>query len=190
MPTRLHRYDIPGHTHFLTFSCYYRLAFFWHDAIKQIAIDGLRRIQLKFRICLVGYVIMPEHMHLLIYPHPKDEHSPVPISKLLHAFKKYVGYEGKKHLRRIGGDDGKLWSAALSRWLGANKPLWQTRGYDFNIDRHETLIEKLHYCHKNPVTRKLVADPADWPWSSYRFYEFGDRSVLSMDWDKSWPIRW
>ena len=50
--------------------------------------------------------------------------------------------------------------------------------------------QKLDYCHKNPLTRGLVDDPADWKWSSYRFYEFGDRSVLPMDWDGSWPIEW
>ena len=96
MPTRLHRYDIPGHTHFLTFSTYRRLTFFWHDSIKQIAIDGLRLLRSKFQICLVGYVIMPDHMHLLVYPHPRGEIVAIPISILLHALKKHVGYEGKK----------------------------------------------------------------------------------------------
>jgi len=133
---------------------------------------------------------MPEHMHLLIYPHPKGAHTPMPISILLHAFKKYVGYEGKKQLRKLAGAKRPLWSPALTQWLQKEKPFWQTRGYDFNIDRHDTLIEKLHYCHKNPFTRGLVADPADWPWSSYRYYEFGDTSLLRMDWDKSWPIQW
>jgi REP element-mobilizing transposase RayT len=64
VPTRLHRYDVPGHTHFWTFSTYRRLTFFWHDDIKHVALDGLRHLQSKFNICLVGYVIMPEHMHI------------------------------------------------------------------------------------------------------------------------------
>lgn len=96
MSTRLLRYDIPGHTHFWTFSTYRRLTFFWHDDIKQIAIDGLRHLQAHFKICLVGYVIKPEHMHVLIYPHPHGQTLPIPISKLLHAFKRRVGQEGKK----------------------------------------------------------------------------------------------
>ena len=64
------------------------------------------------------------------------------------------------------------------------------RGYDFNVERHKTLLEKIDYCHKNPVTRELVGHPQDWPWSSFRFYELDDRSTLSMDWDGSWPIVW
>ncbi len=62
--------------------------------------------------------------------------------------------------------------------------------YDFNLRTHKTLLEKLDYCHKNPLTRALVDRAEDWPWSSYRFYEFGDESVLKMDWDGSWPIIW
>lgn len=189
MPTRLRRYDIPGHTHFWTFSTYRRLTFFWHDAIKQIAIDGLRHLQTRFDVCMVGYVIMPEHMHVLIYPHPRRQPSPIPISTLLHAFKRKVGQEGKKLLKQFGVD-GQLWSEPIQTWLAADQPFFQTRGYDFNIETYDKLLEKLHYCHKNPVTRGLVADPAVWKWSSYRFYEFKDCSLLAMDWDKCWPILW
>lgn len=174
---------------FLTFSCYYRLGFFWHDDLKQIAIDGLRQLQTQFHVCLVGYVIMPEHMHMLVYPHRAGEHQPVSISILLHAFKRYVAHQGKKVLRQMASN-GALWSAPIVDWSRGKKPFWQTPGYDFNIDRHATLIEKLNYCHKNPWNRKLVERPGDWQWSSYRFYEFGDGSVLSMDWDKAWPIVW
>jgi putative transposase len=191
MPTRLKRYDLPGHTHFLTFSCYRRLTFFWHDAVKQIAIEGLRLLQSKFTVCLVGYVIMPEHMHIIVYPHARGCHEPVPISRLLHSFKRYVGQHGKQCLAKLRADRGKLWSAPLEDWAAtARLPFWTTRGYDFNIDRLETLIEKLHYCHKNPLTRGLVRRAEDWQWSSYRFYEFDDRSVLTMDWNRSWPIEW
>jgi putative transposase len=190
MPTRLHRYDVPGHTHFLTFSCYRRLGFFWHDSIKQIAVDGLKHLQVRFRICVVGYVIMPEHVHLLLYPHPRGELRPSPVSTLLHAYKRFVAVAGKKRLQALASEQVGLWSAPLSRWLAARQPFWQTRGYDFNVDRGETLLEKLNYCHKNPLTRRLVGRAEDWPWSSYRYYEWGDDAVLAMDWDKSWPIRW
>jgi len=190
MPTRLHRYNFPGHTHFLTFSTYRRLTFFWHDSIKRIAINGLQLLQSKFHICLVGYVIMPEHVHLLIYPHPRGDLTPIAISILLHAYKKHVGYEGKKQLKRLANSPHGLWSPALTQWLANKKPFWQTRGYDFNIDRHEILIEKLNYCQKNPLTRRLVTRAEDWVRSSYRFYEFDDGLSLKMDWDKSWPIRW
>jgi putative transposase len=190
MPTHLHRYDIPGHVHFLTFSTFRRLTFFWHDAIKQVAIDAMRLIQTQFSICVVGYVTMPEHIHLLVYPHSRGIFSPVPISSLLYTFKKHVGFHGKRKLKDLAEEKGALWSSAMEEWLKDRRPFWQTRGYDFNIDRFDTLVEKLNYCHKNPLTRGLVNDAADWRWSSYRYYEFGDESIIKLDWDKAWPIQW
>jgi putative transposase len=161
--------------------------------MKQIVIDSLRMLQVKFGVCMIGYVIMPDHVHLLIYPHRKDHDEPIAISSLLHAFKQYVGFHGKAHLRSYWKKHGCLWSQPLTDWATGDakeKPLWNTRGYDYNIDNEKMLIEKLNYCHKNPITRGLVEDPTEWPWSSYRFYETGDSTVLKMDWDGAWPIYW
>jgi len=69
MPSRLHRYDVPGHVHFWTVSCFRRLTFFWHDAMKTVVIEALRSLQEQFGVCLVGYVVMPEHVHFIVYPH-------------------------------------------------------------------------------------------------------------------------
>ena len=100
----------------------------------------------------------------------------------------------KESLRHYWREHGGLWSRPLSTWAtdsASRKPIWKPRAYDHNVYRDiETVIEKLNYCHDNPVRRGLVADPAAWRWSSYRFYEFGDRSVLAMDWDGRWPIEW
>jgi len=184
MPSRLRRYDEPGHTHYWTVSCYRRLTFFWHDAMKRVVVDGFRVLQQRFGVCLVAYVVMPEHLHLLVYPHANGEDSPVPISKLWHAFKKHVGFHGKQCLRNVWRRDGKLWSEPLNAWAHGNfdkQIIMNTRGYDFNIDRQKTLLEKIDYCHKNPITRGLVDRPEDWPWSSYRYYEQDDSSVLKMD---------
>jgi putative transposase len=193
MPSHLHRRDEPGHTHFWTVSCYQRLTFFWHDAMKQVAVEGLRVLQERHGICLIAYVIMPEHVHAIVYPHAKGNDTPVPISQMWHAFKQHVGFHGKRCLQKLSMRDGKLWSEPLNAWNRGDlekQIVMNTRGYDFNIDRQKTLIEKINYCHKNPITRGLVDIAEDWKWSSYRYYELGDASVLKMDWDGGWPIVW
>jgi hypothetical protein len=48
------------------------------------------------------------------------------------------------------------------------------------------MVAKLDYCHANPVARGLVNRPEDWMWSSYRFYENMDKTLLQMDWDGDW----
>lgn len=193
MPSRLRRYDVPGHIHFLTISCYRRLPFFDRDDMKRIVVDGLALLQDKFGVCLVGYVVMPEHVHILIHPHARGCDTPVAVSRQLNEFKQYVGYHGKRCLRETWRRDGRLWCDRLDRWARggfSKQAIWNTRGYDFNIDRRDTLIEKLDYCHKNPITRGLVENAEDWRWSSYRFYELDDCSVLAMDWDGRWPVVW
>ena len=193
MPSRLRRYDVPGHTHFWSISCFRRLGFFHDDGMKQVVVDGLRLLQTEFGVCLVGYVVMPEHVHMMVYPHPKGHDEPVPISPLLAAFKKHVGFYGKERLREVWRRQGRLWSSPLNHWAAGDfgeRVIWNVRGYDFNIHEERALRTKLDYCHKNPVTRGLVKRPEDWPWSSFRFYDSGDASVLAMDWDGRWPIIW
>jgi len=41
--------------------------------------------------------------------------------------------------------------------------------------------EKLEYMHRNPITRKLVKRPNDWPWSSWSFYAGGEAGTLPID---------
>src|SRR5216684_1378596 len=55
------------------------------------------------------------------------------------------------------------------------------RFYDFNVWSEKKLKEKLDYMHRNPVTRKLVDHPKDWPWSSWSFYENGEAGLVPID---------
>lgn len=193
MPSQLRRHDEPGHTHFWTISCYRRLQFFHDDGVKRVVIEALRTLQTDFGVCLVAYVVMPEHVHVLLYPHARGNDVPIPIGNVLQVFKQYVGRHGKQRLRDVWRRRQRLWSEPLNRWArGAfdKQEVMNTRGYDRNIFTERELREKLNYCHKNPFTRGLVTDPADWKWSSYRYYELGDRSVLPMNWDGCWPIEW
>lgn len=68
MPSRLRRVDEPGHTHFWTISCYRRLQFFHDDGMKRVAVAALWRLRQRFGVCLLAYVVMPEHLHVLLYP--------------------------------------------------------------------------------------------------------------------------
>jgi putative transposase len=58
---------------------------------------------------------------------------------------------------------------------------WHRRSYDFNVWSSKKRIEKLEYMHRNPVTRKLVEHPKDWPWSSWSFYGRGEAGLIPID---------
>ena len=143
MPLGLKRYQHEGDDHFITFSCYRREPYFTTTASKDIFLDSLELTRKRYNFEVLGYVVMPEHVHLLV-SEPLDYETP--LSKALQSLK-----------------------LSVSKRL-APKPLWQARYYDFNVFTHNKRVEKLKYMHRNPVTRGLVEKPEDWRWSSYRHY--------------------
>src|SRR6266446_855141 len=125
------------------------------------------------RILGGGYVLMPEHVHLLISEPRKGTPSKV-VQVLKHRTSRAL--RGRK--RR--GSQAQL-SLKFPNQAGELRRFWQKRFYDFNVWSVEKKKEKLNYMHANPVQRKLVRHPKDWPWSSWSFYGNGDRGLLTID---------
>ncbi len=138
---------------------------------------------------------MPEHFHLLMSEPAIGNPSVVmqilkqTVShQILQALRTGVGLGlGAPSSRREGGTlvvdaSARMLLQKLERPGEPRKcQFWARRLYDFNVWKEEKKIEKLRYMHDNPVIRELVKHPADWPWSSYRFYAFGDTRMLAMD---------
>ena len=154
MPSRLKRYQDQGHYHFLTFSCYHRLPYLNNDHSRTTFLNILETLRQRHQFFLFGYVLMPEHVHLLL-TEPKTQS----LGTTLSVFKR----ETSKHLK------------------GDRPQFWQTRYYDFNVLTHAKLAEKLPYIHRNPVKRGLVEKPEDWPWSSYRHWSTGDPGPVEIE---------
>ncbi len=174
MPKGLKRYYGQGHLHFLTWSCYRRLPLLGSLRARNTFVKILGEVRDRFQFALVGYVVMPEHIHLLISEPAKGTPSTV-----LQVLKQRVS-------RRLRGKSRRRGSAAQLplRFAAAEDSLpqfWQRRFHDFNVWNEKKKIEKLNYMHGNPVKRKLVENPKDWPWSSYAFYAKGERGLLRID---------
>ena len=102
---------------------------------------------------LFAWVIMPEHVHLLVRPSPPE----ITVPRILMGIKRPVATEILANQRACGAD--------------SQARFWQPGGgYDRNIFSNEELIEKINYIHQNPVRRGLVDRPEDWVWSSARAY--------------------
>jgi len=153
MPSGLKRFQREGDDHFVTFSCYRREPYLASAASKDIFLDSLELARKRHNFEVLGYVVMPEHVHLLI---SEPLEYPVPLSKALQSLKLSV-------------------SKRLSQ-----RPFWQTRYYDFNVFTHNKRVEKLKYMHRNPITRGLVEKPEDWPWSTYRHYKSGEPTPVQI----------
>jgi putative transposase len=174
MPKGLRRRYGPGRLHFITCSCYRRLPLFASARAKNLFAKILGEVRDRYGFALAGYVVMPEHVHLLIREPAKRTSSSV-----MQVLKQRVS----RHLRR------KPRKKVPSQQLGLPFPdahdflpqFWQPRFYDFNVWSQTKFVEKLQSMHMNPVKRKLVAHPRDWPWSSFSFYARKESGLVRID---------
>ena len=138
---------------------------------EDLVVRTLREVRDKYGFALVGYVIMPQHVHLLI-----SESAAVPPAKIVQVFKQRVSrrIRGKKRSRK------NQLSLRFPEPPANLRRFWQRRYYDFNVYSRKKLWEKLHYMHANPLEERLVQHPRDWPWSSWSNYALGE-GILRID---------
>jgi putative transposase len=158
--------------HFVTFSCYQQRPYLASPSARNRFVDILDEVRSRHGFSLLGYVLMPEHVHLLM---SEPEHGDP--SKVLQVVKQKVSAS----LRTKRPSSGIQMQFALASSSVAAPAFWQRRFYDFNVRSENKFKEKLHYMHRNPVDRKLVQHPQDWPWSSWSFYVKGKQGLLRID---------
>jgi putative transposase len=152
MTAGLKRYQQSGEMHFLTFSCWRRLPYLRTPQARDLFESALERIRQKYQFAVIGYVVMPEHVRLLL-----NEPKRSSLDQAIKALKLSIT------LRR------------------RERPFWQARYYDFNVFTEKKRVEKLRYMHRNPVVRGLVEKPEDWQWSSFRHYATGVEGTLKVE---------
>ena len=172
MPKNLKRYYGLGHLHFITFSCHRRMALLGTVPARNVFVRALDEVRRKYDFALAGYVVMPEHVHLLV-GEPKSTNP----STVIHSLKLRVS----KRMRRRGRPKTSASQRSFAFHGGARPRFWQPRFYDFNVWSARKRREKLEYMHRNPVTRELVKDPKDWVWSSYSSYSGKGTPLLDID---------
>jgi putative transposase len=165
---RRRAYNIPGHAHELTFSTYRRYPFLRAERCCQWLADAIAASRDKQAFWVWAYVFMPDHVHLLLYPH-----TPVyDIGRILESIKRPIGIRAIAYLE----ERQSFWLARLTRRRGTRteRLFWQSGGgYDRNITSPRTLLAAIDYIHLNPVRKELVGQAADWQWSSARHYQGG-----------------
>jgi len=170
MTKNLHRYWGGGDLHFITCSCYRRQPLLGSAQRRDLFLTVLEQVRQRYQFVVLGYVVMPEHFHLLI----SEPQSSTP-STVMQAFKLGFARRVLAELRRLPRlENRETWGTPGSRSEHTPTHIWQPRFYDFNVWSEQKRIEKLRYMHRNPVKRGLVASPELWPWSSFRAYAFGE----------------
>jgi putative transposase len=132
MPKGLIRYQQCGVFHFINFSCFHRFPNLGTAAARDLFERSLEAMRIRYEFVVCGYVVMPDHVHLLV-----SEPKKAILSKAIQALKLSVSVQSRE------------------------RPFWQPRYYDFNVNNEEKRVEKLRYMHRNPVVRGLAEKAED-----------------------------
>jgi putative transposase len=152
MTKGLIRYQQSGCFHFVTFSCHHRQPHLATQPARDLFERSLEGMRVRYDFVVCGYVVMPEHVHVLV-----SEPKKAILAKALQALKLSVSVQSRE------------------------RPFWQPRYYDFNVHNELKRIEKLRYMHRNPVKRGLVQKPEQWQWSSFRHYATGEMGTVEIE---------
>ncbi len=167
MPKGLRRFHGGGERHFITCSCYRRQVFLGSASRRDLFLRILEDTRLKYDFVVWGYVVMPEHFHLLI-----SEPRTGSLSLAMQVLKQRVSRRCRRR-RRV--------PSQITLWQDPSfRAFWQARYYDFNVFRERKHVEKLRYIHRNPVRRGLVRSPEQWRWSSFRYYWLGEKGPVKI----------
>jgi len=169
MPRR-RAYDLSGHLHFVTFSCYGRRRLLGQQAASRIVVGNLSLLCRRYQAYCIGFVVMPEHVHAVL-----GFGSAGFLSVFMQEWKRLSAVKLRRLLERQGSPVLKYLTDARGR-----VHMWQRKYYDFLLFTDRKVREKIQYLHNNPVSRGLTATPCEWPWSSARWYEQGKSVGVEM----------
>jgi putative transposase len=149
------RYQNQRCLHFITFSCYQRLKLLDSVAARDVFELELERVRRWYGCYIAGYVVMPEHVHLLLSEPERGK-----LSLVIQMLKQITS-------RKLRPPD--------------QPRFWQVRYYDFPVWSEGKRIEKLRYIHRNPASRRLVQRPEEWKWSSFTQYATGVEGTVEIE---------
>jgi REP element-mobilizing transposase RayT len=173
----LPRFHIEGHIYYITTVVYNRLPIFKRPSFIIPLMDSLNFYRYKQTFKLLGYVVMPDHVHLMIWPFGNSS-----VSDIMRDYKKFTSARLIRQAEVEGMSD---WLTAFQQageeTRRSENKVWQDSYWDENVYTERFLRQKLNYVHRNPVRAGLVERPIDYRYSSYRNYELGEEWLIEID---------
>ncbi len=166
-----------SYVYYITTVIYKRLPIFKRPSFIIPLYDSLLFYRYKQNYKIYGYVIMPDHIHLLIHPHGKAT-----VADIMRDYKEFTS---KRIIRQAEVENNMEWVTAFQK-AGqetgrSDNKVWQDSYWDVEIFSTKFLRQKLNYIHNNPVRAELVASPQDYPYSSFRNYELDEEWFIEID---------
>jgi putative transposase len=175
----LHRYNTPGDAHFLTFQCFHGHPFLKGERSCTWFCESLTSACQRHDFAVWGYVIMPNHVHLLVAPRQPTYN----ISDFLLSTKESVTRKAFWYRKKSDKPDA-IWEPFYDAQPNGKVHFrfWQRGGgYDHNTCLAAKAREKLDYIHNNPVRRGLCETAEEWYWSSAAYYGGGEMGPVQVE---------
>jgi len=168
----------PNHLYFITTSAVQRKRVFHRDLVKRILIDSLNTGRILDHYVLFAFVIMPNHIHLILQC--INDHTPGDVVREL---KKATAnliirqYEAEGNTQALD-----FFASAVQTGRKERYTVWEHEYQAKNVFSPDFLRQKIEYIHNNPVQPhwRLAERPEDYPWSSARFYLAGERALIPL----------
>lgn len=171
------RYRIEGSIFYITGNVYNRLCIFKRPSFIIPIIDSLNYYRYQYACKLIGYVIMPDHIHLLIWPQDAKI-----VTDFMRDFKRFTSGRITRQAKVQGKKEWiECFEQAGSKTERAEYKVWQDSFWEQNIYTEDFLKQKLNYIHLNPIRAGIVKDVGDYPYSSYRNYYADDHQLIEID---------
>ncbi|MCP4569858.1 MAG: hypothetical protein GY841_19940 [FCB group bacterium] len=136
--------------------------------------EEVENARTKHQIAILGYVLMPSHVHFVLYPPDGLE-----LGRVIGDIKSYSAKRILERWKQVNHPMLPVLRIKRDGWL--KYAFWQRRCYDHNCRTIESVREIIRYCHMNPVKAGLVSDASDWIWSSNNWYLNCGEIALEID---------
>jgi putative transposase len=139
------------------------------EPLRNMLLELLAIKLTEYRGICLGYVVMPDHVHAIVWFEAPGE-----LSRFMKSWKQTSSQKLKRMLRGV--------APHYASTIPLEVPFWQPKYYPFNLHSQQKAEEKLDYMHKYPVTAGLVQRGIDWKWSSARYFLLDEPSVVPLEW--------
>ena len=167
--------NLPGVLHFVTGNILNRTPVFNQEACCEAFLKICSTLKEQWPCKLLAYVLMPDHIHLLL--NPQDG-----------RIKEFTGtlksLSAKCIIETVQGDS---FTRSTPDMDGSRHQVWQESFKDFPLWSSWMIWQKINYIHANPVRAGLVESAKDFRWSSFRSFYLEGNDPLAVDKDWWWP---
>ncbi len=176
-----YKFHNPDGTYFVTFSVVKWVDVFTRDIYREIILESLKYCQENKGLQLCAYVIMTNHLHLIISREDKNL-----LENIMRDFKKFTSSQLIKAIKDNPYESRKEWMLEIFKDEGRKNTnnryyqFWQQDNHPIELATNRMLDQKLDYLHNNPVEHGFVKKAEDYPWSSITNY-IGEKGMIDVE---------